>query len=80
MNNFTLVKRETGKAWLHNDKPVWVVHYKCADRRDDFWQAYKAVQHVPKGRMPWSIDNRRIGPEKRGFKTLGEALKAADAA
>ena len=80
MSNFTLVERETGKVWLHNDKPVWVVHYECTDRRDDFWQGYKAVQRVPKGRMPWSIDNRRIGPEKRGFRTLGEALKAADAA
>jgi hypothetical protein len=79
MDNFTLVERETGKVWLHNDKPVWVVHYECMDRRDDFWQAYRAVARVPKNRMPWTVDNRRVCQDKRGYRSLQDALAAADA-
>lgn len=33
------------------------------------WQAYKAVKRVPTGKLPWSVDNRRIGPE-HGFRRL----------
>lgn len=61
---------------LHNAKPVWVVHYPATQDRAEFWQGYRAVVKVPSGRMPWTVDNRRIGSD-RGFPSLEAALVAA---
>ena len=69
--------RKTGEVLLHTEKPVWVVHYEATNRHGEHWQAYRAVLPVPKGREPWSNDNRRIGPET-GFKSQEEAMNAAD--
>ena len=73
---FELVHRPYGDCWLHKDKPVWIVEYSATKVRARHFQAYRAVQPIPKGRDPWSIDNRRIGTED-GFDTLEEAENAA---
>ena len=63
-------------VYLHNEKPVWVVQYDATEVRPEHWQGYYAVAPVPKGRMPWSVDNRRIGTE-RGFPSLEAAITAS---
>lgn len=80
MNNYTQVERVCGSpCWQHNAKHVFVVEYAATRNKAPHWQAYRAIQPVPKGRKPWTIDNRRIGSED-GFQTLDDALHAGDAA
>lgn len=65
-------------VYVHTGAPVFVVHYDATDVRAEHWQGYRAVVKVPAGRMPWTVDNRRIGGE-RGFASLDAALEAAEA-
>lgn len=78
--DFSMVTRNIGIVWLHKSKPVWVVMYDGVPgsntNRFDSWQAYRAVQKVPQGRQPWTVDNKRIGPDD-GYPTEAEAFKAA---
>lgn len=79
---FTKVFRDTDPEgiWLREDKPVWIVHYPAVKGiRLAFYEAYRAIHPVPKGRDPWSIDNRRLS-DGSGFSTLQEAKAAASAA
>lgn len=79
LENYTQVERLHGSTcWLHNTKNVWIVEYQASRIRPHHYQTYKAVQPVPKGRMPWTIDNRRMGPED-GIETLEQAAKTGDA-
>lgn len=77
---FRLVKRPHGEAWLHETAPVWVVKYdgvpESNTHRYDSWQVYKAVERVPAGRDPWTVDNRRLGGES-GWATSEQAFRAA---
>lgn len=77
-SEFTEVQRpwDQSPIYLHNTAPVWVVQYEATQDRAQFWQGYRPVAKVPAGRMPWSVDNRRIGTD-RGFPTLDAALAAA---
>lgn len=77
---FTQIQRPftVAPVYLHNAAPVFVVHYEATDVRTEHWQGYRAVGKVPAGRMPWSVDNRRIGTE-RGYPSLLAALSAAAA-
>lgn len=68
---FKKIARFDGPVWLHKNKPVWIVKFDAID-----YQVYRAVEGVPHGRAPWSVDNRRIGP-KSGFSTLAAAMEAA---
>ena len=77
LENFVTVPRKfQSDAWLHKDKPVWIVEYEGTRVRGKHYQAYRAVLPVPVGRDPWTIDNHRIGSED-GFQTLEEAAEAA---
>jgi hypothetical protein len=76
--SFQQVERLCGSmCWLHETKPVFVVEYSATNVRGRHFQAYRAVEKVPKGRNPWTVDNRRIGNES-GFQTLEEAQTAAN--
>lgn len=81
-DNFTEVQREPWETvWLHKEKPVWIVFYENSTHEQfSFYQAYRPVSKVPSGRDPWTVDNRRLGPADRGFKTLETAMQAAEAA
>lgn len=65
-------------CWLHDTKPMWIVHYPATGVRAEFWQAYRAVAKIPTGRMPWTVDNRRVGTD-RGFASFEEAAQAVEA-
>ena len=75
LDDFYKVSRPHGECWLHKSKPVWIVEYSASRLHGRFFQAYRPVQPVPIGRDPWTVDNRRIGPED-GFQTLQEAAEA----
>lgn len=75
-NRFTKVQRPTDDVMLHMDAPVYVVHYPATYARAEHWQAYRAVAHLPRGRFPWTVDNRKLSQD--GFPTLEAALQAAD--
>jgi hypothetical protein len=80
---FTQVSRfphDAANTWQHNSKPVWVTFYPAVDGvRPAHYIPYRAVQAVPAGRKPWTVDNRRIGSD-RGFSALEDALNAAEVA
>lgn len=71
--DFQVVERETGLVLKHRTAHVWIGHYECTGMKPSFYCAYRAVAHVPKGRDPWTIDNRRIGSPD-GVRTLAEAV------
>ena len=80
MSNFTWIERGFVPILMHNTKPIWIVFYEAHKGiRAAFYQAYKAIHPVPKGRNAWSIDNRRVGDED-GFETLEAAMAAVEAA
>lgn len=61
--------------WVHESAPVWIVHYAATNVRREFWQAYRAVAHLPRGRRPWAVDNRRLNAD--GYPSLKSAMQAA---
>jgi hypothetical protein len=74
---FRQIERNGESIWMHTSLPVWIVRYDAIDGvRAEFYKPYRAVAPVPKGRNPWTVDNRRIGTE-RGFASLAEAVEAA---
>lgn len=76
---FNEIQTPIGTTWLHTSRPVWIRYYEPIEgARLGFYQAYRAVEHVPKGRDPWTVDNRRIGHVNYGFKTLEDAMDAAN--
>lgn len=78
MSNFKVVRRPSGKVWLHKRAAVWVVAYPAIPgARLACWQAFFSVQKVPKGHDPWAVDNRRVGGVD-GFPSLDAALAVAD--
>lgn len=79
IGDFILTDRPHQSSWVHKSRPIWVTHYPSTRLRAAFFQAYRAIQKVPAGRAPWTVDNRRIGSED-GFETLEQAVHAAEAA
>ena len=74
---FNQVERPlSGPCWLHETKPNWIIHYPATRATAAHYQAYRAVERVPEGRKPWTVDNRRIGSPD-GFVTLDQAMQAA---
>lgn len=73
---FIRMGRPFGEVWLNAEKPIWIVEYPETHDRARHFQVYKPVVPVPKGRDPWTVDNKRIG-DARGFKTLSDAMGAA---
>lgn len=78
-HDFVRVDRPHGTALLHREKQMWIVEYAQSRTSPHHWQAYRPVVTVPKGRDPWTVDNRRIGTVD-GFLTLDEAVAAVEAA
>lgn len=64
------------KSWLHKTESIWVTYYPNAPD-GPIYEAYKAVAHVPEGRKPWTIANRRIQQGDAGFVNIEEAFDAA---
>ncbi len=74
---FNQVERPlSGPCWLHETKPHWIIQYQATRATAAHYQAYRAVERVPQGRNPWTVDNRRIGSPD-GFATLEQAIQAA---
>ena len=59
--------------WLHASGTRWVTGYEPIGDRTQTFRAYRAIEHVPKGRLPWTVDNRHIGGS---YRTLDAALTA----
>jgi hypothetical protein len=80
LSEFTEVQRpfDSAPTLLHKSAPAWVVNYPATLDRAEHWQAYRAVAPVPAGRMPWTVDNRRIGSD-RGFPSIEAAVAACEA-
>lgn len=72
------------QRWVRSDKPeVFVSHYPAVGSRPGVFYVLRAVDRVPAGRAPWTVDNRRLcsarGADAR-FHSLPQALKFAEAA
>jgi hypothetical protein len=81
--DFTKVDRGGETVWLHKTRPVWIVYYEAIENshsfRYAFWQPYKAIGKVPHGRMPWTVNNEKIGREG-ACKSLEDAFSLASLA
>lgn len=64
---------------VDQSRGVLIEHYSATYLRPAYWQAYRAVKKVPAGKLPWSVDNRRMAGE-HGRKTLREILAVVEAA
>ena len=73
---FTKEQRQGREVWRHKSKPHWIVHYPSTKVRGAHYQAYRAVEKVPQGHGPWTVDNRRMGGDD-GFESLESAMQAA---
>lgn len=85
MRNFTRVEQCGGtQRWQRNDKPeIFVSHYPACGSRPGVFYVYRAVERVPAGRKPWTVDNRRICAPRAAegrFHSLPAAFKFAEAA
>lgn len=73
---FTEKHRPHGDCWLHNAQPIWIVHYPVLkEQRKPSFIAYRAVDYLPAGRDPWTVNNRRCGE----YNTIEEAMAAYSA-
>lgn len=65
------------ERWVHRDSNTWITRYPhSAD--GELFIAYQAVAKVPRGRQPWTVDNRRLTTIPS--RTLSEALAVLSAA
>jgi hypothetical protein len=77
---FELVKRPHGDCVRMTGQPIWIVYYGPVDGyRTERWYAFKSVERIPKGRDPWTVDNRRLC-KGGGFLTFRDAVAACRAA
>lgn len=80
---FDAVERNGETIWVHKTAPVWVVHYSAIEDsqsfRREFWQPYRAIEAIRKGRQVWTANNKRVGKEGE-FLTLEAALQAGEIA
>jgi len=62
--------------FTRKDAPrVWVTHYDGIDRdHPEHYAIYRALQEIPVGRMPWTVDNCRVGKANELSKALELAL------
>lgn len=69
------------QRFQRNDRPdVWVTHYPRMGHRPGCFYVYRAVQSVPAGRLPWTVDNRRQDKHlPQPFTSLRPALAFAEA-
>jgi hypothetical protein len=77
--HFSIVHRPHGDCWAHDELPIWIVRYDRTDVRPEFFQAYIATEKPNGENHPCygGANNKRIGNENTGFKTLEEAAQAA---
>ena len=83
--NFTRVEQCGGlQRWVRKDKPeVFVTHYPACAGRPGAFYVLRAVDRVPAGRKPWTVDNRRICAPRAAehrFTSLPAAFAFAEAA
>lgn len=77
MSDFTQIHEPHGDHWLHADGRHFISHFEAVDGvRAEYFQTYTSKDQPPKGRMPWTVDNRRIGRDGYGFPTLEAAMQA----
>lgn len=76
------IERSYETILVHQTAPVWIVHYEAIegsrDFRHEFWQPYRAIEKLKRGRQIWAHDNKRIGDEAE-FRSLEAAMAAAEA-
>lgn len=76
-SDFTIIEQPYGSHWLHADGRHFISFYPLVEGvRAAHYQAYSSKAKPPKGRYPWTVDNRRIGRDGYGFPTLEEAMRA----
>lgn len=83
--NFERVNGSHGlQKWIKKtDRTVFVSHYPSVPGRQSFFYVYRSVNAPPAGRMPWTVDNRRICSPRHAegrFHRLPDALAFAEAA
>lgn len=73
---FTPVRREFDRVWLHESKAAWIVFYPAVPGiRQGFYQAYRSGKSSD---QPWSTTNKRIGTQD-GFGSFEAAAAAVGA-
>lgn len=78
LSHYTRVETEPYyKTWLHENGKVFIRQVPPTIKTQMHYRAYKAIAPVPAGRMPWTVNNTRIGSDN-GFKTLEEAAEAGE--
>lgn len=75
MSDFTLIEEPHGSHWLHDDGRHFISFYEKTEGVS-YYQAYRSTAQPPKGHMPWTVDNRRLGRDGYGFPTLEAAMQA----
>lgn len=70
---FEQVQAAHGTYWTAGK--YFITRYEPSDA-PVYFQAYRAVAPLKAGRRPWTVDNRRLGNEKHGFKTMADAEAA----
>lgn len=68
-------------TWVHESEPVWIREYEPIPdvRTEPNFYVYRSVSRPPRGRRPWTVDNRALFDRRNPPHTLAEALKVAGA-
>jgi hypothetical protein len=74
MREFKEVQRFDGLTWVRDCGTVFIVHYEeVLGHHSEMFIVYRAIERVPAGRNPWSVNNVRCGT----YGTLQAAKTAA---
>ena len=77
---YTYLARNGHGCWKHEGGLHWITRYDAIPEtsqmagRPEVFYAYRCAAKLPKGREPWTVDNRTL--ERKGFRTI-EAAAAA---
>jgi hypothetical protein len=75
MEHFHIIEHLGNRVWLHRTAPVWVREYVGQDIYQPVrYIAYKAIEPIPDGHKPWTVNNVRVSPV---CTTPGPAINAA---
>lgn len=75
---FTEKQSCVGPHWVRDDEMVFIAHYEeILGHHREFWAIYRVVERKPKGRDPWTVDNRNVGTaySMADAKAIGEQIE-----
>lgn len=76
---YSVIDRACGFILIRDSKDFWIVYFEAVEGiRQEFYQAYRAVEPITGKKEAWAVNNKRLGSPDHGFRTLADAIEAIE--